>query len=111
MDRTREFHIIVRRVFEEVAEMTPSGADVRTELICDEATGHYQLGQVGWEGKRRVDDVYLHVDVLEDKVWIQHDGTNLRLAEMLMREGIPKQNIVLAFHPADMRHYTDFAVA
>ena len=111
MDRTHEFRIIVRRVFEEVAEMMPSEADLRTELICDETTGHYQLGQVGWEGKRRIDDVYLHVDVLDDKVWIQHDGTNLRLADMLMREGVPKQNIVLAFHPADLRHYTDFAIA
>lgn len=70
MDRTCEFRVIVRRVFEEVAAMTPSEADLRTELICDETVGHYQLGQVGWEGKRRVDDVYLHVDVLDDKVWI-----------------------------------------
>ena len=37
--------------------------------------------------------------------------TNLRLADMLMREGVPRENIVLAFHPANLRVYTDFAVA
>lgn len=111
MDRTSEFRVIVNRIFQEIAEMTPSDAQVRTELICDDAVGHYQLGQVGWEGNSRVDDVYLHVDVLDNKVWIQHDGTNLRLAEMFTREGIPKENIVLAFHRPDMRVYTDFAAA
>ena len=111
MDRTDEFRVIVRRVFAEVARMTPSEGELRTELVCDDAAGHYQLGEVGWEGKRRIDNIYLHVDVFSDRVWIQHDGTNLRLADMLMREGIPKQNIVLAFHPAELRRFTDFAVA
>lgn len=38
---------------------------------------------------------------------------NLLLDECLPRKlkGIPRQNIVLAFHPADLRQYTDFAVA
>ena len=111
MDRTDEFRVIVRRVFAEIAQMTPSEGDLRTELVCDDAAGHYQLGEVGWEGKRRIDNIYLHVDVFNNRVWIQHDGTNLRLADMLVREGVPKQNIVLAFHPADLRQFTDFAVA
>ena len=111
MDRTHELRVIVRRVFEEVARMTPSEGDLRTELVCDDAAGHYQLGEVGWEGRRRIDNIYLHVDVFDDRVWLQHDGTNLRLAEWLEREGIPKHNIVLAFHPAEVRRYTDYAIA
>ena len=111
MDRTGEFRVIARRVFEEIEAMMPSEGDVHTELVCDDIHGHYQLGQVGWEGDRRVDDVYLHVDVYQGKVWVQHDGTSLRLAEMLVREGIPRDSIVLAFHRPDLRIYTDFAVA
>jgi hypothetical protein len=101
----------VKRVFTEIEGMTPTEGDIRTELISDDLHGHYQLGQVGWEGRRRVDDVYLHVDVYDGKVWIQHDGTNLRLAEWLMKEGVPRECIVLAFHPPELRKYTDFAVA
>jgi hypothetical protein len=111
MDRTDEFRVIVRRVFEEVARMTPSEGDKRTELVCDDAAGHYQLGEVGWEGRRRIDNIYLHVDVYDDRVWLQHDGTNLRLADWLVREGVPKHHIVLAFHPAELRQYTDYATA
>ena len=111
MDRTSEFRAIVKRVLTEVAGMMPSEDQVRTELICDDSEGHFQLGQVGWEGDRRVDDIYLHVDVREDKVWIQHDGTDLRLAEMLVKGGIPQNCIVLAFHRPDLRKYTEYAAA
>ena len=111
MDRTDEFRLIVRRVFQEVAAMMPSEAELQTKLICDDTLGHYQLGQVGWEKQERVDDIYLHVDVQDGKVWIQNDGTNLRLASWLIREGIPRENIVLAFHHPELRIYTDYAVA
>jgi hypothetical protein len=101
----------VKRVLQEVADMTPSTDTIRTELVCDEAQGHYQLGQVGWENLHRVDDVFLHIDVYEGKVWLQHDGTNLRIAEDLLRAGVPKEDIVLAFYPPEYRKYTEFAVA
>ena len=111
MDRTDEYRSVVKRVFREVEAMTPSGDQIETELVLDDTRGHYQLGQVGWDGDRRVDDIFLHVDVYDGKVWIQHDGTNLSLAEMLLKEGIPRECIVLAFHPPELRKYTDFAVA
>jgi hypothetical protein len=111
MDRTDEFRAIVKRILMEVEAMLPSEGDVTTELVRDDSRGHYQLGQVGWDGKRRVDDIFLHVDVVDGKAWIQHDGTNLRLAEMLVKEGIPKECIVLAFHRPDLRVYTEYAVA
>ncbi len=43
-------------------------------------------------------------------VWIQHDGTNRPVAEELMAAGIPREDIVLGFHPADVRPLTGFAV-
>ena len=111
MDRTDEYRGIVKRILQKVADMTPSDEHVRTELVCDDQLGHYQLGQVGWEGDRRIDDVYVHIDVLEGKVWLQHDGTNLVIADELLNAGIPKEHIILAFHPPKLRIYTDFAVA
>ena len=110
MDRNDTYRAIVKRVLQDVAAMTPSEGDVRSELVCDDASGHYQLGQVGWEQKRRVDDVFIHIDVLDGKVWLQHDGTNLRIAEDLIRAGIPKEDIVLAFRHPSRRGDTEFAV-
>jgi XisI protein len=111
MDRDVTYRAIVKRILQEVAEITPSEENIRTELVCDENLGHYQLGQVGWEGKRRVDDVFIHIDVRDGKVWLQHDGTNLRIADDLIRAGIPKEEIVLAFRHPSRRQDTEFTVA
>ncbi len=111
MDRNDTYRAIVKRILQGVADITPSDENIRTEFVCDEALGHYQVSQVGWDGKHRVDDVFLHVDVLDGKVWLQHDGTNLKIAEDLVREGIPKEDIVLAFHHPSRRKDTEFAVS
>lgn len=38
------------------------------------------------------------------------DGTEYGIANELINAGIPKNQIVLAFQPADIRQYTEFAV-
>ncbi|HLJ56931.1 MAG TPA: XisI protein [Chthonomonadaceae bacterium] len=111
MDRTDEYRDIVKRVLRQVADISPSDDNIRTELVRDDSLGHYQLGQVGWEGDRRIDDTFLHIDVVDGKIWLQHDGTNLIIADDLLEAGVPKEHIVLAFHPPKLRQYTDFAVA
>jgi hypothetical protein len=42
--------------------------------------------------------------------WIQYDGTDRPVAEELVAAGIPREDIVLAFYPADVRPHTEFAV-
>jgi hypothetical protein len=47
----------------------------------------------------------------QEKVWSQYDETEDGIAEELIKAGIPRDRIVLAFKPADIRPPTDFAVA
>ncbi len=63
-------------------------------------------------GRHRIDFSYGYMrgGIIDGKVWIQHDGTNRPVAEALLDEGIPREDIVLAFHPARLRHLTGFAV-
>ncbi len=110
MDRDNTYRAIVKRLLQEVADMTPSEGTIRTEFVCDDTIGHYQVGEVGWDGKRRVDEIFLHVDIVDGKIWLQHDGTDLRIADELVRAGIPKEHIVLAFHHPARRPDTEFAV-
>lgn len=49
-------------------------------------------------------------DLRGGKVWLQHDGTGRAIAEELVAAGIPKEDIVLAFHPARLRQHTGYAV-
>jgi hypothetical protein len=53
----------------------------------------------------------VHIDIRNGKVWIQQDGTEDGIAEALVEAGIPRDHIVLAFKPPEIRPYTDFAAA
>ena len=113
MDRITQHKAIVRQLIEGIARMTPSDEESETQLIMDEERGHYLLFSVGWERNRREYVPFVHLDVrLDAKVHIQHDGTDLKIAERLVEEGIEKQCIVLAFQAPNRRKLIpDFALS
>jgi XisI protein len=111
MDRTEQYRQIVKRVIDEYAAFRPSHGEIDSEAIVDRDKDHYEVVHVGWDGERRVHGSVIHLDIIDGKVWIQYDGTNWPVADELMAAGIPREDIVLAFHPASVRHLTGFAVS
>jgi hypothetical protein len=83
---------------------------IQAETIFDSDRDRYQLVYVGWRNSKRVYGVVLHLDIIDNKIWIQQDGTEVGIANKLMELGIPKEVIVLAFDPPNLRQYTDFAI-
>jgi hypothetical protein len=110
MDRIEHYRQIVRRLVEEYARFQPSHGQIRTEAIVDPERDHYEVMHVGWDGVRRVHGSVVHIDIIDGKVWIEYDGTSRSVAEELLAAGIPREAIVLGFHPAAIRRHTDFAV-
>ncbi len=53
----------------------------------------------------------VYVRIRDGKFWIEEDWTEDGIANDLVRAGVPKEDIVLAFHEPKMRQYTDFALA
>jgi hypothetical protein len=100
---------VVKRILREYAAFKPSLGDVDVETIFDDDAGHYELMYAGWHNRHRIHGSVLHVDIRGGKVWIQHDGTERGIADELVEAGIPKEHIVLAFHPPQKRKYTTFA--
>ena len=110
MDTLERYRAIVRDVIRDYASYKPSNGQIETEAIVDPEKDHYEVMHVGWDGTRRVHGSVVHIDIRDGKVWVQHDGTSRPVAEELVAAGIPREEIVLGFHPADVRCYTDFAV-
>src|SRR5438128_8753085 len=109
MDRLERYREIVRRLIEEYASYKPSHGQIETEAIADREKDHYEVMHVGWDGPRRVHGSVVHIDIKAGKVWIQYDGTSRPVAEELEAAGIPREDVVLGFHPAELRHHTGFA--
>src|SRR5436190_630118 len=111
MDSLSEYRRILRDVIREYAQFRPSVGDVQVEVVIDEANDHYELIHSGWNGPYRIHGSVLHLDIRDGKVWIQHDGTEAGVAEELVAAGIPRDRIVLAFTPPELRPHTGFATA
>lgn len=99
MEKVARHKRIVRQIVDEIAAMIPAEALVETQVIADDEHGHYLISSVGWlHGRQRELNTFVHLDVKNDgKVWVQHDGTDQRIALLLVERGIPKSHIVLGF--------------
>ena len=109
MDKLNRYRQIVRRLVEEYAGYRPSHGQIDTEAIIDPERDHYEVMHVGWDGVRRVHGSVVHLDIIDGKVWVQYDGTSRPVADELLAAGIPREDIVLGFHPAELRGHTQFA--
>jgi hypothetical protein len=83
---------------------------IQAQIIIDPERDHYQLVYVGWRDSKRCYGVILHLDIIDGKIWIQQDGTEIGTANELVELGVSKQDIVLGFDPPNLRQYTDFAM-
>jgi hypothetical protein len=110
MDKLESYRRIIREVLSEYASWKNPRTQVQTETIFDREGDHYQIIDVGWNDSYRVYGPIIHLDVIGDKVWVQYDGTDRPVAEALVAAGIPKEDIVLAFHPERRRVHTGYAV-
>lgn len=102
---------LIKKVICQYAALDRAMGDVQSETVFNDDTGHYELILLGWEGWRRVHASLIHIDIRGNKIWIQHDGTEDGVANELVAAGVPKNDIVLAFHPPSERKHTEFAVA
>ncbi|MCE7981493.1 MAG: XisI protein [Caldilinea sp. CFX5] len=108
---TTHFRVIIKKIIQTYADEQPIDPDVITEVVMDEERGHYEVFAIGWRGNKRVHHTIIHIDLISDKVWLQHDGTDRVIADELVAAGIPPQSLVLGFRHPRVRAFTDFAVA
>lgn len=84
---------------------------VRLNTVVDRQHNHFQLISIGWHNNRFVYTVAFHFEIINGKVWIQQNNTDVMIADELMERGIPKSDIVLGFVPEAAREAGGFAVS
>ncbi len=113
MDKLAQYSQIIKQILTEYVELSqkPSQEAIENFLITDEANGHYIWMNLGWQNGERITGMTVYIRLQEGKFWIEEDWTEEGIATELVRAGVPKEDIVLAFHEPKMRQYTDFAIA
>ena len=109
MAAVEEYRQHIQRLLSEHAQLVWDSR-IQAETIFDQEHDRYQLVYVGWRDSHRVYGVVLHLDIIDGKIWVQQDGTEVGIANKLVEIGVPKHDIVLGIDPPKMRQYTEFAV-
>lgn len=112
MDKSLKYKEIVKKVLNYYVELDRRQPRTGIEyfLSSDDVNGHYIWGSLGWENGSRNRYITAHLRVKDKKIWIEVDLTENGIATDLINEGVPTNDIVLAFHEPSMRQYTEFAI-
>ncbi|QLE58363.1 XisI protein [Nostoc sp. TCL26-01] len=111
MDKLDWYRQLIQELLIERAKLRSPSDPIKSQTIFDRECDRYQLVNLGWkDSSTRIYGCVLHVDIIDGKIWVQHDGTEDAIADQLAAKGVPKQDIVLAYHAPHVRQYTEFAV-
>lgn len=110
MDKLEKYRNKIEKTLSEYAAIPFAYGNLESETIFDRVKDRYLLMTVGWKNENRVHSCLVHIDIINNKIYIQRDGTEEGVATDLEREGVPKSDIVLAFHAPELRKHTEYAV-
>ncbi len=115
MEKIRKYqNLIVHLLEEKVAPYKNStNGEVQEQLIFDTKHHHYQWLTIGWDSTEEFKNyINIHFTIKPDgKIWLMENNTDIRIAEELVKLGVPREDIVLGFQPPSVRPLTDYAVA
>ena len=115
MDKLDHYRDIIERELtasvEQTIHLTICPNELRDKTVFDRHSDYYLILREGWDGARRIHGPVVSLEIINGKIWLQADHTNLRMVERLEAAGIPKSDIVLGFQPSSIRPYTEYAAA
>lgn len=111
MDKLDLYCQLIQELLIKRSQLRSPNDPVRSEVVFDTIRHRYQLVNVGWkDSNTRIYGCIIHVDIENGKIVVQHDGTEDAIADQLVERGVPKKEIVLAYHAPHLRQYTEFAI-
>ena len=113
MDRIGEYREIIKRLLRERENLARPSLPEGLEVTClfDDATAQYALLSIGWMQHERVSGTTLLLRIKDGKIRVEEDWTDAPIADDLIEAGVPKEDVILAFHPPEAPAGTDYAVA
>jgi XisI protein len=100
----------LEKILQYYADIPYRYGEVSTYVLVSRDLNHYMLMQEGWEKTRRIHGTIVHAEIRSGKIWMHYDGIEDSVTEELVAAGIPKDRIVLAFHPPHIREHTGYAI-
>lgn len=98
MDRVNQYRQIVQSFLEEFAADDPEA-----QLIFDTERDRYLVMHNSWRGEYRIYGCAMQFDLIDGKVWLQHNSTEIYIDQELMQRGVAPQDIVFGSRSPSIR--------
>ncbi len=76
---------------------------VKSRVIIDKENNQFLLVWTGWHEASYIHRLWYHFEIIDNKVWILHNSTDVEVDKELIEKGIPKTDIIGAFVPEYLR--------
>ena len=112
MDKIKKYQELILGILQPYAKIHYANLNAENQLIADKENNRYQIVTIGWDEEGKfVHDCPIHIDIINGKIWIQRNMTEIELDDEFINQGVPKTDIVLGFLSPKMREYTDYALS
>ena len=115
MDKIKKienYQNIITDILKDYADsFNQSPKSIEAKLVFDYERHSFQVLNVGWRNGEYYFYVVFHLDIKNEKVWLNENRTDMLIAQMLVEQGIPKNDIVLGLQSPETRVLSGYAVA
>ena len=117
MDKMKKYAKLLREILTEYKELDAKATNSDIQInddsvfVFDEASGVFAWFGFGWTKQGRIRAMRVFTRLHEGKIHIEEDWTEEGIGTILLARGVPPKDIVIEFHPPEMRQYTEFAIS
>ena len=111
MDKLTAYRQYIQDFLTEQTQGKVIGGDLETEVIFDKERDRFLLIDLGWKEHQRIYNCVIHLEIRDNKIWIQRNQTDRPIADTLISMGVAKEDIILGLQPPYIREYTGLGVA
>jgi hypothetical protein len=80
MDTLKKYQKIIEEILNEYIKIPYSNRQLEIKLVIDRTATNYIVMTLGWQGEELVHGCIIHIEIINGKIWIQHDGTEYGIA-------------------------------
>ena len=110
MEKLEQYRNYIQKFLTEYSKNKPAYGEIEVQTIFDTMRDHYQIVYIGWKQEKFIHSCPIHIDIKDNKIWLQWNGTEKDIAAELVTMGVSKEDIVLGFQTPFMRQFTEYSV-
>jgi hypothetical protein len=113
MEKIEKYQIAIMDLIHNMATDVSTSEEDHEEIITDTQNKHFFLQWLGFnEENRFIDKPLLHFHIKPDgKIWILANLTDEDVAQELINRSVAHEDLVIGFHPRNLRRHTGYAEA